>query len=197
MSIMEKLYQDITDIEIILVDPSNTLSIHAHKHILGCSSTYFHNLFCFGKEKTQSSIRIEVDNAKIAHDVIISFYGQKINSAPDSKYLLEMFKCRNFFCLDNDVKLLYNIKVSTEEFNLLMRVVEEFDVNDKQLMSTIKKNIPLNYDLNNFSVEFINELHQTNNYRIISGSHDKSIKIWNAETGLLLNTLNGHTDSAL
>ena len=33
--------------------------------------------------------------------------------------------------------------------------------------------------------------------KIVSGSHDDSIKIWNAETGLLLNTLIGHTDSVL
>ena len=69
---MEKIHQDITDIEIILVDPSNTLSIHAHKNVLACSSTYFQKLFCFGIEKTQSSIRIEVDNAKVAYDVIMS-----------------------------------------------------------------------------------------------------------------------------
>ncbi len=32
---------------------------------------------------------------------------------------------------------------------------------------------------------------------IVSGSADKSIKIWNAETGLLLNTINGHNYSVL
>ena len=47
MSIMENICQDI---EIILVDSNNTLSIHAHKNVLACSSTYFHNLFCFGKK---------------------------------------------------------------------------------------------------------------------------------------------------
>ena len=98
MSVMEKLYQDIinkfyTDIEIIFIDSSNTLSIHAHKLILGYSSTYFQNLFCFGKEKTQSSIRIEVDNAKVALNVIMSFYGQKINSMCDSKYsIIDLFR---------------------------------------------------------------------------------------------------------
>jgi len=30
--------------------------------------------------------------------------------------------------------------------------------------------------------------------RIVSGSSDKSIKIWDAETGSLLKTLNGHTN---
>ena len=33
------------------------------------------------------------------------------------------------------------------------------------------------------------------NKRIVSGSSDHSIKIWNAESGELINTLNGHTGS--
>ena len=102
----DKLYQDLTkkfytDIKIILVDPHNTISIHAHKNVLGYASAYFHNLFNFGKEKNQSTIRIENLNAKIAHDVILSLYNHpdvKIKSS-SAKYLLEMFKCRSFFCL--------------------------------------------------------------------------------------------------
>lgn len=35
------------------------------------------------------------------------------------------------------------------------------------------------------------------NNTIASGSADKTIKIWNATTGELINTLNGHTDSVL
>lgn len=30
--------------------------------------------------------------------------------------------------------------------------------------------------------------------RIVSGSNDKTIKIWDAQSGLCLNTLDGHTD---
>jgi hypothetical protein len=70
---------------------------------------------------------------------------------------------------------LYNIKVSSGDFGLFMQIVEEFDfVNDTHLMRTIKKNIPLDYDLNNFSIEFINELQLHGDHLIISGSSDKS-----------------------
>jgi hypothetical protein len=49
---MDKLYLDLTnklytDIEIILVDAHDTISIHAHKYVLDYASTYFHNLFNF------------------------------------------------------------------------------------------------------------------------------------------------------
>ncbi len=126
---MDKLYEDITakkftNVEIILVDSNDTLILNLHKCILACSSTYFNNLFNFGIEKNSSSIKIEVGDAKIAHDLILSFYNQKINSTmySDTKYLLEMFKCRSYFCLDNDVTLLYNIKIPTEEFELLIHL---------------------------------------------------------------------------
>jgi WD40 repeat protein len=196
--ILNKFFQDLTnkiytDIEIILVDNHNTISIHAHRSILDFSSDYFHNLFKFGKEKNQSSISINVCNAKIAHDLILSFYDQKINpSSCSAKYLLEMFTYRSFFGLDNNVELLYDIKVTAEEFDLFMQVVEEFDlVNNKRLLKAIKKNIPLEYDLNNFTLEFIDEL-QSNDNLIVSGGEDCCIKIWDANTGQLLNTLNKH-----
>jgi WD40 repeat protein len=105
---------------------------------------------------------------------------------------------RSFFCLDNDVKLLYDIEVPPEEFDLFMHVVEEFDLNDDEyLLKTIKKNIPLDYDLNNFSLEFINKLRFSDGLKIVLGSADYSIKIWDAESGQLLNTLKDHTDPVL
>jgi WD40 repeat protein len=139
-------------------------------------------------------VRIEVPNTKVAQDLILSYNKQKINfECHDTKYLLKMFKCRRFFCLENDVKLLYDTKVSPNDFHLFMEVVDEFDfINDKHLMQTIKKNIPLDYDLNKFSLEFINEL-QFNDYLIIAGSGDHRIKVWDAYTGQLLNTLVDHT----
>jgi hypothetical protein len=188
-----------TDIEIILFDPNDTIKIQSHKCILGCYFDYFHSLFNFDKGKNRPLVEIEVSNAKAARDLILSLNKQKINyGCHGVTYLLEMFKCRRFFCLKNDVRLLYDIKILPEDFNLLMDVMDEFDfINDKYLMRTIKKNIPLDYDLGNFSLEFINELLHFNDYLIVSGGSDHCIKIWDAETGQLLNTLCGHTHSVL
>jgi hypothetical protein len=218
---MDKLYQDTinkkyTDIEIILIDPTkNALSIHAHKCILGCTTDYFDSLFNLGKEKYQSVIEIKVDDICAARDLImLFFYGQEINPLffNDTKYLLQLFKCRRFFGLSNrslvpardvklnvdvefdvDVELLYNIDVLPEDFNLFMQVIDEFDfINDKHLIKTIKKNIPLNYDLNNFTPEFINEIVMHNDYLIVANDKNNTIKIWDLQTGKILNTLNGH-----
>jgi hypothetical protein len=74
---MNKSFQDI--VEIILIDPYDTKSIFINKHNLE-KSRYFNNLFNFGKEKDQSSIRIEAINAEIARKIILIFSNdQKIN----------------------------------------------------------------------------------------------------------------------
>lgn len=206
-----------TDIEIILFNSNDTISIKNHKHILACYFDYFHKLFNFGKsfakaedltntlasrgskkEKNQSPIRIEVPNPKIAHDLILSHGKFKMNpKCNEIKYLLEMFKCRNFFCLKNDVAFLYDIEVSSVNFELFMEVIDEFDfINDKYLMRTIKKNIPLDYDLSKFTIEFIKEL-QMNNYVIALCSNDGSIKLYDVLSSKLLVTLEGHTNKVL
>src|SRR5581483_10624179 len=199
-----KLYQDLhnkkyTDVELILVDCNKQLIMNVHKVILACSSEYFDKLFNFGTEKFQHQIIINVNDVDVAHDIILSFYGQKTNSTnyPLWKYLLESMKCRCFFCLPSDISLLYNLIVPAEGFDLLLEIIEHFDfINDNKIMRTIKKNIPMNYDLRNLSLEFVKELSKFQDLKkIVSGSDDNSIKIWDADSGSLLNTLNGHTNS--
>src|SRR5581483_12226002 len=196
-----KLYQDLhnkkyTDVELILIDSNKQLIMNVHKVILACSSEYFDKLFNFGTEKFQHQIKINVNDVEIAHDIILSFYGQNINSTnyPHWKYLLESIKCRCFFCLPIDISLLYDLIVPAEGFDLLLEIMEYFDfVNDDKIMRTIKKNMPMNYDLGNLSLEFVKELSKFQDLKIVSGSGDKSVKIWDADSGSLLNTLNGHT----
>src|SRR5581483_10642185 len=196
-----KLYQDLhnkkyTDVELILVDCNKQLIMNVHKVILACSSEYFDKLFNFGTEKFQHQIIINVNDVDVAHDIILSFYGQKTNSTnyPLWKYLLESMKCRCFFCLPSDISLLYNLIVPAEGFDLLLEIIEHFDfINDNKIMRTIKKNIPMNYDLRNLSLEFVKELSKYQDLKIVSGSSDSSIKIWDADSGSLLNTLNGYT----
>src|SRR5581483_499386 len=197
-----KFYQDLhnkkyTDVELILVDSNKQLNMNIHKVILACSSEYFDKLFNFGTEKFQHKITINVNDVEIAHNIILSFYGQKTNSTNYShwKYLLDSIKCRCFFCLPIDISLMYDLIVPAEGFDLLLETIEYFDfINDKKIMKTIKKNIPMNYDLKNLSLEFVKELSKYKKLKIVSSSYDKRVKIWDADSGSLLNTLNGHTD---
>src|SRR5581483_8808355 len=195
-----KLYQDLhnkkyTDVELILVDSNKQLNMNVHKVILACSSEYFDKLFSFGAEKFQHQITINVNDVNVAHDIIISFYGQNINSTnyPHWKYLLESMKCRCFFCLPIDISSLYDLIVPVEGFDLLLEIIEQgsiassstcssgdkveyFDfINDDKIMRTIKKNMPINYDLGNLSLEFVKELSKFQDLKIVSGSGDKSV----------------------
>jgi len=224
------LYQDtidkkFTDIELVLMDQSQSISICAHKNILAFSSKYFYSCLTFNDTNNKEKLVVHVEDAVIAYDIVLSFYNQKINfvldksqlinfpnwkymsqeymskknlnwaydeefnNFPDWKYLLETIKCRNFFCLDNNIKLLYDIKIPSEGFKLLLEIMDLFDyTNDVKLMRTIKINIPADYDLNNFSKEFVDEFLTIRNHKIIS-SGNKNIKIWDADSGQLINEL--------
>lgn len=133
-----KLYLDTinkkyTDIELVLQDKNVSVTMNLHKNILACSCDYFEKMFDFGSEKNKNQITIIVPNAKIVHDIILTFYGEKINSTnyPDWEHLLRILMCRSFLCLDNDVTLLHNIKVPAEGFNLLLETINVFDIDDK------------------------------------------------------------------
>ena len=135
-----------TDVELILDDNKEPISIYAHRNILASSCNYFMKLFTFNSNINQNKFILKVDNAKITKDLIYSFYGKEIEY-PYNRYLLEMFKCRDFFCLDNDVKKLYNLKLHPDDFDLFLEIVDKFDYNnDFQLIKTIKNNIPKDYD---------------------------------------------------
>ena len=105
-----------------------------------------------------------------------------------------MIKCKSYFCLDNDVSQLYNLKVPPTGFELLLEIMDLFDyTNDPKLMRTIKNNIPEDYSYSNFTEEFVNELNKIER-TIISGSADKTIRMWDIETGQCLRTFSGHTN---
>ena len=138
-------------------------------------------LFTFNSNINQNKFILKVDNAKITKDLIYGFYGKEIEY-PDNRYLLEMFKFQDFFCLDNDVTKLYNLKIHLDDFDLFLEIVDKFDYNnDYQLIRTIKNNILHNYNDDNL----IREINETLKIDliIVSGSCDNTIKIWDALIG--------------
>lgn len=163
-----KLYQDLsdkkfTDVEITLVDDHDKMTIFAHRNILACSSEYFYKLFTFNIESVQQKMfRITVCDSKIAYDIIMSFYGQTIDL---DKYhsvcshLFKLFRCRRFFCQENNPSLLYDLTIPHEHYGEFLQILEEFDIiNDYKLMDCVKRNLPTNYPLDSFSREFILEM---------------------------------------
>lgn len=137
-----------TDCILTLTDKTTSVTLNCHKVILATHSDYFHNMFTF--DKTQNQINLQVDNADIAFDVVMSFYDIKKNSnMNDWKYVLELYKCMNYFLLDTDKTRLYSLEVPESGFELLLEVLSAYDIaKDRKLIALIKKNLPDQYDSN-------------------------------------------------
>lgn len=188
-NLLTELHKDLeeknfTDVEIILTDGCNEKSIHIHKVILASSSQYFRNLFLFGKERDQKQIRINVTNVKISYKIIMSFYGiiiDETDDVPKWKQIFDTIRCQSFFSLQIDLNLLYDIHVPAEGFNELLEMIDIFNISDKKMLATIKRNIPLDYDLANLSFDFVKSIVDSQN-RLLTIGDDGYIRLWNTDT---------------
>ena len=190
--VKEKLFVDLT---LTLIDATNEITIDVHKVILSSGCIYFEKLLTNCKEKNSNNITINVPNTYVSYDIIMSFYNQKTNvgDLPAWEHLLESYKCYDFFGLDFGPELLFNLEVPAEGFELLLEVVELVGYNEN-MRKLINKNIPDDYDLSNLSKELlINMLEAGKSYHIVSGG-GYDIRIWNAETGELVRTIEANID---
>jgi WD40 repeat protein len=179
------------NIKLILTDVNNKIAIDISRYDLESISTFFKSLVNFGrgKEKNQSEIILKVRNASIAKNVIMGNY-----ISTNWLYVLETLQCQNYFGMNVDITKLYDLMVPAEGFNMLLETIDELNCTlDNKLKETIKINIPNNYDLKNLSNEFIKELISKKYY--LATCDNTTIKIWDASTGQLLNTLKGHNKS--
>ena len=168
-----------TDVEIVLDDNKQQISIHVHRYVLASGSNYFLRLFTLGSNIHKNKFTLKVGNIEIVKDLVYGFYGQKIKNI-NSDYLFKMFKCRDYFHSTGDVKILHDLGICSDEFYLFLDAFENFDLgsgnNNDSLVEKIDKKM---------------------NLRIVSTSSDKTIKIWDALTGQLVNTLTGHHRSVM
>ena len=196
---LHKLYQAVNDelfidITLTLIDRNNEITMDLHKIILYSSCIYFEKLLTSCKEKHLNEITIEVPNAFVCYDIIMSFYGQKTNigNLPGWQHLLESVRCSDFLGLKSDI-LLENLEIPNNGFGLLLDVVDIIGY-DFDNTNIVVKNLPKDYDLSKLNKDLIKKILEFYCNKIVSGSKDGSIKIWNEQTGELINTLNGHSN---
>jgi WD40 repeat protein len=185
----------LTDLVLTLANNDQQLILNVHKVILCSECIYFEKLFSNFQEKDYTSITIQVSNIHAAYDVIMSLYGQKTNSGmlSETRHLLEFIKCQNFFGLDFDQSLMYNIEVEEEDFELLLDIIDLAGYNEN-MIKIINKNLPEKYDLTKFPKELLDEMLRLDKiHYVVSGSSDGPIKIWNNNTNDLVRTIKCHS----
>ena len=136
----KKLINEFSDVNLILEDPSKTINMNLHKIILAYSSEYFYKLFLFGEH--ENNYKIKVGDADVARNLIESFYGTEssIPNYPKWKYILEIFRLKNYFFIENNVRELYGLDVPAEGFDLLVEVLMPYDLStDARLLRLLKK----------------------------------------------------------
>jgi WD40 repeat protein len=62
------------------------------------------------------------------------------------------------------------------------------------MLAMIRRNIPISYNIENFTTEFIEKMLSSRHNYIICGGKDHTIKIIDIESGKLFASLEGHTD---
>jgi hypothetical protein len=174
-----------TDVELILNDDSDKIAIHAHKAILICHSEYFYKLFTFGDNASRNKFNLNVDNARIFHDIILTFYGRDLpEEYNDPIYTIPIFLCRDFLGLTNDVTKLYDIIVDPSDFDIFSYIANRFDTNDTKLISAMVRNIPDNYPIENLPKSFLSEISKNvfNNKLIYANSNEISYIEYGTDT---------------
>lgn len=193
---INRLYQDtidkkFTDVEIILWDGHNELILHSHKTKLIENSEYFYRLFSFNNTKTY---KMEVLNVFVMRNIIMKFYDITLDTSylPKWEYILTKINILNYLCLPIDISKLYNITVPHESFEFLLQTISLFNTScDLELIKTIKKNLPSNFDisiLNHWIPNLVTEINKSK--IIISGNSIGVIKIHDFITSSTIREIN-------
>jgi hypothetical protein len=110
--------------------------MNLHRFHLATHCEFFYKLFTFGEKKT--SYELIVDDADIMRDIIMTFYGAKMQKSSVATY-----KCRNYLCLPNDIDSLYEMEIPPEDFYSLIEILAPYDLStNRKLVHLVRKNLP-------------------------------------------------------
>jgi len=171
-----------SDITIRLVDLNTSVELKCHRVVLASAADYFDKMFDFNRG--QLMILMTVSNAEYMGKFIRSFY-QPVKE-DDWRTILEFIRCRHYLCLDINVEPLYEMLVPNEYFDLFVEVVCLFDItSDQRLIITIRRNLPIDYDLTKLSEELV-ELINSRIPSLLCSDSQSYVEAINYETGSLL-----------
>ena len=150
-----------SDITIVFQDKKEEISINLHRNILAWQIPYFEELFSSHDDLKEKKFTLSVDDANVAHLFILSFYG---HATEWSTYqFLQINKLKALFGLDIVLDEFYQLQVQSEDFTLLLQVVQEIFWPEIQttneflkILQMVKRNLPLCFDWKGVKKEFKN-----------------------------------------
>ena len=138
-----------SDLELILSDDEGCITINVNKIVLYVNSEYFEILLTKFKNHSSNKISINVPNRFASYDVIASFYKFNTNLGQYVKdvHILWKIKCHDYFQTKYDhlIEALWDVKVSPEDFDLLMDVVRLVGYN-VSTATLVNNNMPEKHD---------------------------------------------------
>ena len=168
------------------MDPYRTQTICAHKLVLASSCPYFETMFLSHfHEATAKDITIEVSDAYVAHDIIMSFYGQKVNSGnyPAWRHEVESVRFSQFLGLDR--KMNYDLILQqnwiADDFDILLTFV---DGTDPALDRLFYYNMPADYQSRSVDLDITITNYNRDEYLVFANYYN--LWIMELSTGIIV-----------
>jgi len=174
--------KEFTDTTITFIDrESNIDKIDAHRVILAAMSPVFRLMFKF---ENKIKYDVNIANTNCAINLVKEFYGITCDVKKDWLYILNELATKHFLGIDVDKKILYDLVVPEEGFDLFMELVEmvydSFNsiVEDRSIIKCIRHNLPTDTTQLNLLVST-----EIDRLKYISVTQQKSTLIFNDSYG--------------
>lgn len=147
-----------TDVIITLVDNNDTIDLNLHKIVLVNNSAFFKEKLI--KKYHKNKFTIKVPNVKIMKNMILSFYGEKIdkNNYPEWFNRLKIIECKKMLYLPLDDNELDNLEIPNEGFNLFIYIIDHFLGYNNKNIKLINKYLPNSVDMSNIPINVIKSM---------------------------------------
>jgi hypothetical protein len=175
-----------SDVDIILVDNEQSITLKLHRNIMASNSKYFERLFVDDKRE----FIIHVQKISTTIHLFRRFYGDE--TPQDIETELQILKLKSIFMIDVEPSdyWLNSKLIKPQHYNLVVEVIHAHNMDlsgSRELVEYLSSNMPVDYD--------ISQLYPMRGYiitgkRILIASHQRAgIRCWNFDTGKIINTI--------
>lgn len=174
------------ELKLILADNDNSVEVIVNKNNLAGKCKYFDNLLNKYYYPCENKIII-VPNSLISKNIIENLFEIDLTIDYELTYILELVKCYDFFGFDFDLKKINMPKVNSDEFEILLDIVDINGYNDDNIKLVIE-NLPQDYDLSIFPLELLQKMYEITSFHMIIISCNNIIYFFDGNSGDIIKT---------